>query len=378
MIKIKVSKTMSNLDAAPLGKFENYIIRMNDYVRYLVGIELNSYVKLLQKDGKELTLLVKRNLPQDKGNYGYVTQRTFDKINLLEQIEKVSRITIGCDPEFVILNANNEFVMANSILRYRDKIGSDGNLGELRPDPSDNPLTVLMNLKRLILGAHEMLNGYKLLAKSAHLEGKKIYSVGFHLHYGVPEGLRRKPYPLIRQILKHISKAMDYFIAIPCMIPERGEDSYRRLYTSYGQCTDFKFNNRLTLEYRVPGGYYLRSPMLSLGLLSLGVVVFGDILMKIKETTKFENLTNIDLRKKLIDIYEIPWHIDTVLKEDKVDIAMSYLDDIQIKVENMLGYDRLKDNIINFFKYITSGYYYINEVIINNWEDRSGYKIHKG
>ena len=67
-------------------------------------------------------------------------------------------ITIGCDPEFAMLNQNGTLVNADRLLpklppTLRPAIGRDGANGEtweLRPQPSTNPREVVASIRDLL------------------------------------------------------------------------------------------------------------------------------------------------------------------------------------------------------------------------------------
>jgi hypothetical protein len=96
-------------------------------------------------------------------------------------------LLIGCDPEFTITDILDERISANSIFPdpNRDEpIGTDGhsNTGELRPAPSNCPLDLTRNIKKLMAElATKLGNDKKILTGG----GGTIASLGHHIHFSI-------------------------------------------------------------------------------------------------------------------------------------------------------------------------------------------------
>ncbi len=96
-------------------------------------------------------------------------------------------LLIGCDPEFTITDILDERISAQSIFpdpNRNEPIGTDGhsNTGELRPAPSNCPLGLTRNIKKLMGElAIKLGNDKKVLTGG----GGTITSLGHHIHFSI-------------------------------------------------------------------------------------------------------------------------------------------------------------------------------------------------
>jgi len=150
---------------------------------------------------------------------------------------------------------------------------------------------------------------------------------------------------------------LDYYVGIPAVLPEGNEDFYRRSrrFSSYGNPGDCRIDG-MTLEYRVPGGHLLRHPILTSGILSIGIVVMKDILSRLqvytdgfKKSVQFREYKDLrNLYPNLPDIADVR---GSIVSED-ISKPMMYIDTILHDISMMIGFKENQEQIINYFDYI--------------------------
>jgi hypothetical protein len=260
----------------------------------------------------------------------------------------------------------------------RTKLGSDCGLVELRPNPGRTEAEVVRNMQRLIRVANQRLfdamktkSFYKerdldFVARSA----LGVRPAGFHLHFGLPTRLKART-PATREFLRQVVYILDYYVSVPSIIPEGEKDSNRRLGRRYGRPGDFKNENGITLEYRVPGGYHMRSPMLAKGLIGLGALVVEDVLSRTKVMTdNFRQLSKFSRYNHIREVYpNIPARqmVVRALTVKHTKMARRYLDNIATELAEMLGFENHADSVTKFIEYIAGDKHSISEQMSENW-----------
>jgi hypothetical protein len=373
------------------GKSDEGAIRMPRDFRELYGFRLHEFVTLKSVIGSTVTLLIARAHAEDANRDSlttYVTQNAFDTLKTkdvkeeIQEVELVEGITLGCDPEFFLVDPQGHLVVATRFFRKMAPVGYDGKMVEIRPAPSTNEKIVVDNMMMLIERARVQLNAnpaimnnginyppdaIRMVAASSY----KGESAGFHLHFGLPEPLLGK-YPHNKEMLaRQIIKALDFYVGVPSIIPEGNTDYFRRVFpaSSYGKPGNFRLSNR-TLEYRVPGGNLLRHPILTKGLIGLGAVVVEDIVSRIKEVTNdFSDLKMMIPDDALRLLYPNIPHVDVIYQSivaPTTTVAEGNMKGITEDVRKMVGYGRRSETLETFFKYILDKRQFTND-IENNW-----------
>ena len=407
-LNIRVSKGMMS-PKAPFGQIEQYVIRIPDHLRKALDLRVGETLYLKTVDDESLVLTVYPALGKDEwydSESAFVVKRVFDRVNL-ESKKKIESslklieggVSLGCDPEFVIVDRNiGKAFPANSIIGggANAKIGSDHGLVEIRPDPAMDEHKLIENMRLLLIGARtkldSLLEGAALRGNKSFYAGKdltfegrssilsykeKLWFCGFHLHFGLHPRLRigkkNTNYRGVIAFLASTIMALDYFVAIPAIIPEDSNDSIRRTNGEYGQPGDFKHNKFFTLEYRVPGGHHMRSPMLSKGLIAIGALVVEDIMTKAQEITNgFTRLSKLSSYAKMRELYpQLPDYkvLKLALTTKDVNIAKDLYQGLVPQLEHMVKYEERKEAIAPFVEYISSGSHNISANIEDNWSE---------
>ena len=361
-MKIKISPSMDSI-----GGIEHKLLRMSKKTREAYGFDLGDFVSA----GNLVLQVAYAYFPDCFDSAGYVTTNVFSEIQVEIEPTIVEDITMGCDPEFFILDTTTKH-LKNPALYFKkwNKIGYDGLLGEFRPQPHSNPDQVVSYLRDMIMQAKEVVskNTAENVSLFAASSGYNL-TAGFHCHMGIPKKFLNKRRLNYKSIISFLVKALDYHVGTLSVIPEGDKDNKRRCmpFVSYGKVSDHRIDNR-TLEYRVPGGILLKNPVLSSGLLNLCKLVSTDALSKVlqlEESYPNKVFDTKDLLKEIYPyvpstkgLYQLVCTPTTTAAEQEVTTIMTKLEDMYNYVEHakavkeylycMGQYDNAQDIYINW------------------------------
>ena len=378
-IPVKVSKRMDNVEDI----LESRTIKVPRELREYHKLVLGDFVAIRTGSGRLISLAVEKAFDEDvkaDSQCAYVTSRIHPLIirgaSESCELDLVSGITLGCDPELMVIDRNTGDLISSQYffgLKKWGVVGFDGLLLEFRPMPSTSEAVVVDNMYNLIASARSYLNTCKMFpntmmagissyhgkaavarnitAGTAMYQPNTKITAGFHLHYGIPNEILGWQKNFVAQ---QLVKALDYYVGIPSVVPEGYGDSYRRTVQGceYGKPGMFRLDHR-TLEYRTPGAALMKHPILAQGLIGLGAVVIEDICSRVKTITSgFTQLTEIANDSDIRILYpNIPpvMEIFRAICSPTIDVAKSHLAIIRKDVENMVGFAGRADSINNFF-----------------------------
>lgn len=301
VFEIKKSRYM---DLSSLNRIENYICRIPKPVREKFELLTGSYIKLKNRNNKEVILQIEPAYIEDIEQYPgfnglFVTSYVSNLLDMQEpQLNIVKELTLGADPEGYIIDNDSDYY---SVIDAEDhfnefEIGNDCGLIEFRPNPSTTPYGLVNNLYKLIKRASYKTDrmGWDILASSSI----NFRPAGFHIHFGYNSGLKRH----LSQI-KLVGSLLDYVLAIPLLTKEVKEDRFRRGSSRYGRPGDIK-RSRVSFEYRVPGGRLMESPILAIGAISIAEIVMKDFLTKCNDITNgLRNTEKFETYEQLQRVY---------------------------------------------------------------------------
>jgi hypothetical protein len=305
-----------------------------------------------------------------KGKQACVSWDTFARVLNLGPYKP----TLGCDPEFIFLSQHNNVIPANFILPALGPIGSDGPLAELRPEPGENELEVVENLRRLIrslpqIRAHrpslKKVEGHSFWQNSG--PPWKNYAIGFHIHLGIPKQLTTLAAPKSQEFFSSFITALDYFVGIPAMLLE--DSNVRRLGDrGYGKPGDYRLSAQ-TIEYRTPGGYHLRHPVYAAGIMALALCAGGEILTWTAEESdnwrnldKFCDFDRIRKRFSLPEKREIWWVLADPSKRSAIPLIPNMLQQLQ----SLESYKTHGNSIATYFRHVLENIQY-SPNLLENW-----------
>lgn len=371
---------------------ERRLIRIPKEFRELLELELYDYLSMrAAKTGKTIALQIApayRVDAETNSLTAYVTSEIFELLRVKDietegkEVDLVDGITLGCDPEFFLMDRAGNVIPASRFFRRWSDVGYDGIMAEMRPLPSTDESAVAYNMMTLFDKARHILNSARnilsingriipfgqevqMIAASSY----KGAAAGFHLHFGLPFQLLDRHKYGRKLLASQMVKALDFYVGIPSIIPEGNEDYFRRTFVSsaYGKPGNFILDNR-TLEYRVPGGVLLKHPVLTKGILGLGAVVIEDVVSRMKVVTDNYQLLDTMLPDgSLKAIYpNIPNATDIyqTIVSPQIALAERHIATIMNDVRQMVGYERRSESVEAYFKFIKSKF---SNNIEENW-----------
>jgi hypothetical protein len=352
-------------------------LRVPKDLRAALNLELDTYIYLRTKTGEIISLMLSTAYKEDAEKSSATAYATSEVVNLLtegnykHEIGKCETITLGCDPEILLVDRTNLGIFpANKVFRKWSACGSDGALLEFRPMPSTDEEVVVRNIYRMMIEARQTLakgrtiysgkidgNNYCMMARSYYSPSGATrggQTAGFHVHFGLPKPLLSVN---IRPTHNQIVKVLDYYLGFPSLLVEGDADCYRRLDRDleYGKPGDYR-PGQITLEYRVPGAALMKHPILAIGLLAMAGVVMEDIVSRVKHCTdNYTNLKEFSLDEHVHQLYpSIPpaMEIFRCICSPTIAPIKSHMNVIRADMEKMIGYGQRAKNIENFFRFV--------------------------
>ncbi len=357
-------------------KQEYNYIRMSQSLREKLGVITG---QRLQLRGKEELILEIRSSLKREDDVAYVSPVNFKRIKGPPVVEfEILEVTLGCDPEFFVIY-KNRLVSAATYLPYSGQIGCDGTLGELRPSYGRHERQVIANLKNLIPQIPRKMKRSSWArtmprdGSQFQLEAHSFYAqlpAGFHVHLGIPPEILNTRKDFNRMAMNHIVQCLDWYVGVP-LVPLETNHQRRLGGAQYGKPGDYRPSN-LTLEYRVPGAFYLRSPALAEGLLGMCLLITENIVSRLKVASgnfvDLHRLTKPDLQA-VMPIPE-PDEIRGTLLDRDLKVAKKHLGAIHKQFSELATYDKHQDGVENFFRLVETGKRPTAD-LLHNWKGQS-------
>jgi hypothetical protein len=342
---------------APEMRQEYNYVRMPQALREELGVLLGQFIQLRGREDLVLQIWEGSWLEE---NIAYVSPDNFEKLKGVKIGFEILEVTLGCDPEFFVVYGN-KLISAATYLPFAGQIGCDGTLGELRPRYGKHEHQVVANLRNLIPQIpHRMKRSQ--WARSLPRDGRHFIfeahsyfaqlCAGFHVHLGIPPEILNTRKDFNRAAMNHIVQCLDWYVSVP-LVPLEVNHKRRTGGTQYGRPGDYRPSNR-TLEYRVPGAFYLRSPALAEGLLGLSLLVTESIVSRLKIASK--NFVNLHKMGKA-DLQEVmpipePEKIKGTILAPNTKVASKELSQIWKRLSELEPYPKHREGIEKFFRIV--------------------------
>lgn len=363
-LELKISKLMSSGG-------ETDTIRVSPSQMKSLGVVEGRRLSLTTYSGTKVSLLVKRIYIEDSNvddTVSYVCQETQDLIT--GDVSRPLKVTLGCDPEFVFLDAQQNVLPASYWLPTWGPIGSDGPLAELRPRPATHEEGVIDNLRRLIRALPLLVDAKFGSPQIILPEGHSCwqnYAIGFHIHLGAPKELLTYAAPNTKEFLETFITVMDYFVGIPAMLLE--DSNIRRLGDGvYGKAGDYRVSSK-TIEYRTPGGFHLRHPEYAAGIMGLALCLGEEMLNEYRQLSnnwrnldKYSNFEHARSRFSLPQKREIRWALTEPSKKE----AVKHLPNMLRQLQTLESFSDHRESICRYFSLIANNTQY-SPNLIKNW-----------
>lgn len=320
-------------------------IRMPKRLMELIGVVIGDTVRV--EDGSLLFVAAPFSADSKSTVASVASTKNSTSVNTLSVKPMApNMISIGCDPEFILMdNKTGAVINADKVFRGYGPLGSDAGLAELRPSPHTCPLNVVHNIRALLEDASRKTTCIPI-ACSAY----KGWVTGFHIHFGLPKALLLFAADKAQEFIENIILTLDYLVGIPSMLKDTTND--RRLSMgTYGKPGDYRVSEN-TLEYRVPGGFHLRSPELTLELLTSAYAVVEDIVGRGQLVTKYwSDMSSFFSEEHFSEVYHIPnkTRVKRALSLEDKGFAREELSRIEEIYSSIIyGYDRDEKEIKSF------------------------------
>jgi len=237
--------------------------------------------------------------PEELVRVGFVTSKTFRRITgnragTSESIwisDSVNDVVFGADPEFLLFDGD-EIIRANNVLGKAGKLGCDGAMAEVRPDPAITPEELVKNIRDIFLGdnAVSSIDGFDWKADVYHKDQSRDYPVGGHIHVGNPVQILKVSGEARDAFFSTFNKVLDELLAVPMTkLDGKEKGSNRRTGCSMGNYGYFgewrKCNGRL--EHRTLSGLWLMHPSLAKATLGVAKMIIEEVYLK-ASARKFE------------------------------------------------------------------------------------------
>ncbi len=339
-------------------------IRIPPILRAELGVLVGQFIQIRGK--KTVILQVEECSPIFKT--ALVNAENFARISGPNVQFKILDVTLGCDPEFFIIQGsgphNDQIMSAATYLPFHGQIGCDGCLGELRPHYGRHEDEVVREIQGLVpqIPGHMKRSSW---AKTLPTDGSAFRyeahsyffarSAGFHVHLGIPPEILNTRKDFNRVAIDHLIRCLDWYVSVP-LVPLEDNPMRRLGRTQYGLPGDYRPNN-ITLEYRTPGAFYLRTPSLARGLLGLTLMVTETVVSRLKIASR----NFIDLRKltktDLQEILPVPsaGTIRSTLLAESVTPAKRELDRIHKQLTELPNYGKHARTVEGFFREVDEG-----------------------
>lgn len=362
-LELQVSERMTR-------KGENDTVRLSTKDKVRLKATVGKHILLDGAGGLKFKVIAEDAYLEDivkDPSTAYVSQEAFDRL-VGNPIHK--EVTLGCDPEFVFLDARRRVLPASYWLPMRGQIGSDGPLAELRPSPATHEREVVENLRQLIKRLPQIVQGRFGGTTMASPEGHSCwqnYALGFHIHLGAPRELITYAAPKTRQFLDSFVTVLDYFVGIPAMLLE--DTNVRRLGDGqYGKAGDYRVSTK-TIEYRTPGGYHLRHPQYAAGIMALALCVGRDVLEDTAKLSKnWKHLDRYCGYERFVKKYSLPQksEIRWVLADPSKRSALQHIPNMVEQLQKIAHFEDHAESIRTYFGLIL-GNKQFSPNLLENW-----------
>ena len=277
----------------------------------------------------------------------FVSSSTYESLPHDTDVKPIpADVTIGCDPEFILVSNQRKIVEAGRVFKREGQIGNDAGLGELRPDPSIDTPGLMRNIQSLIKRIPSITEH-----RPYGFTSIRGWMLGFHVHLGIPQEVLSYASEKHHQFMRSLIYVMDFFVGVPSVLADKS-DARRLSLGPYGKGGDYRIKE-CTIEYRTPGGIHLSHPEYTRTLLETSHVVCKDIIGRGMLLTKgWSRMENFYSFSDVSRAYNIPSSKELLRAINNPDRAeLRELNSrAEEEVKKLHGYGRSERFIAPFFK----------------------------
>lgn len=261
------------------------------------------YLKIFKAFSSDIKKLRSDDMAENElKRIGFVSTNTFQKImgtkadvcitNNVWIADDIHDTVIGADPEFLLFDNSGEVIKANRVMGKQGKLGCDGAMAEIRPDPAITPAGLIKNIHEIFTteGLVEPIKNFDWIAGCYFKDTSRDYPIGGHIHIGNPIQIAKMEPKKREHFFKVFNKIMDELLALP-MIKLDGTQSglSRRSDCSmgkYGYYGEWRMCNG-RLEHRTLSGMWLAHPVLAECVLGTAKTIIDEVFRNVADK-KFE------------------------------------------------------------------------------------------
>lgn len=324
------------------------------------GIKATKELRVSQAPQNEI-----RNIAESS-SVGFVTTETYKELMGARKnnseiwiSEKTQNITVGCDPEFVLVGENGTGIYADTAFENKwDDLGSDGPCAEIRPGPSSNVDEVITNIANLLNDENKTKNIMKYDwvggATYHHPTMTRRYPIGGHIHLGLPKEVMT--HGINEFYLKRITRVLDELVALPMVRIDTPMPRERRAVLGYGKFEDIRFDayNLYKFEWRVPSGIWMIHKDIARSVIGTTKAVAEEAWKRFEGCEFSHNyMLQLNDNKNLLASFSCMDSevVRKLINEASAkDVSISMVGDIHTRLKQMSNYHQYKEIIDDFIK----------------------------
>ncbi len=267
----------------------------------VTGIIKQGVLNIHQAFSKDVKIAKGKLSENELKKVGFVTTSMFKKLTGEDKVQvkdvwisKTPFTTlIGADPEFLLFDKEGNVVHANNILGKPGKIGSDGAMIEIRPDPSPCPKTLVKNMRSIFSDRHltESIKNLNWQAAIYYKNKMRDYPVGGHIHLGNPVGITKLSETEKFFLFAVMNKIMDELLALPLIKLDgtnlgksrRSECQMAMDNVGYGYYGEWR-SCEGRLEHRTLSGLWLMHPFVAECVLGTAKAISEELFRRIEDS----------------------------------------------------------------------------------------------
>jgi len=211
---------------------------------------------------------------------------------------------VGADPEFLLFDDAGGVIRALNVLPHEGKLGSDGAMAEVRPDPAISPDELVDNISKIFTNERfiSKIKGYLWKSGCYYKDNARDYPIGGHIHIGNPERVARLDNNRRNLFFKTLNKILDELLGIMMIRLDGTDDGCSRrtkcTMGKYGYFGEWR-NHNGRLEYRTLSGMWLTHPRLAAFVIGTAKAITDEVFsrwndknydMKYVYPTEFNNI----------------------------------------------------------------------------------------
>lgn len=189
----------------------------------------------------------------------------------------------GADPEFLLFDTKGAVVRANNVLNHQGKMGCDGAMAEIRPEPSKDITQLVKNMRKIFKSTdYDGVRKYDWLACCYHKDAVRDYPVGGHIHMGNTKQINNHENKLY--FFLSLNKVLDELLAVPMIKLDGTDDGYCRRskcqmsnpgHDGFGHFGEMRLHAG-RLEHRTLSGIWLMHPSIARAVLGTAKAIIDE------------------------------------------------------------------------------------------------------